>query len=120
MEERGTKRERDGGQRHAGEPTRNFGPLGRLPNGGKIRTFSAGYDREEPSVSARSGCRWMRITISDASPLHRLVVRIDRRVVRRTTRKRLRLRVHPGQRVSVTAVDAAGNPARVRTTVPPC
>jgi len=89
-------------------------------NGGKIRTFSAGYDREDPAVSLRSGCRWMRIRIRDTSPLDRLVVRINRRVVRHTTRKRLRIRVHPRQRVSVTAVDAAGNPARVRTTVPPC
>jgi uncharacterized delta-60 repeat protein len=89
-------------------------------NGGRIRTFSAGYDREDPAVTLTSGCRWMRIRIRDTSPLDRLVLRIDRRVVRQTTRKRLRIRVHPRERVSVTAVDAAGNPARVRTTVPRC
>jgi hypothetical protein len=89
-------------------------------NGGAIRILSAGYDRDDPAVSLKAGCHWMRVTIRDASPLDRVVLRIDRRVVRRTARKRLRLRVHPGQRVSITAVDAAGNPARVGTTVPRC
>jgi hypothetical protein len=62
----------------------------------------------------------MRIRVRDVSALDRAVVRIDGRVVRRTKRKRLRLRLQPGLRVSVTAVDVAGNAARVRTTVPRC
>jgi uncharacterized delta-60 repeat protein len=88
--------------------------------GGTVYTLDAGYDRAEPAISLRSGCHWMRVRIRDSSALERVVVRFDRRVVRRTTRKNLRLRIRPGLRVSVTAVDVAGNPARVSTTVPPC
>jgi hypothetical protein len=88
--------------------------------GGSIHMLNAGYDRAEPDISLRAGCHWMRVRIRDMSALDRVVLRVDRRVVRRTTRRNLRLPVRPGQRVSVTAVDVAGNPARVRTTIPRC
>lgn len=89
-------------------------------HGGALTAIDAGYDRTEPAYSVRSGCHWLRIRIRDDSPLDRLVVRFDGQVVRRTTRKRLRLRVRPGLVVSFTAVDAGGNRARAKTTVPPC
>jgi uncharacterized delta-60 repeat protein len=85
-----------------------------------VRTLNAGYDRVEPAISLRAGCHWARVRIRDSSPLDRVVVRVNRRVFIRTTRRNLRFRVRPGLRVSVTAVDVAGNPARVRTTVQPC
>jgi uncharacterized delta-60 repeat protein len=89
-------------------------------SGGVVRTFSAGYDRDDPEIAVTSGCHRMRVRVRDASPLERLVLRANGRAIRRTTRKRLRLRVRAGMRVSVTAVDAGRNPARVRTTVPRC
>lgn len=85
-----------------------------------VRTLNAGYDRREPTISLVAGCRWVRVRVRDVSALDRVVLRVDRRVVRRTTRKNLRIRVRSGLRISVTAVDVAGNPARVRTTVPRC
>jgi uncharacterized delta-60 repeat protein len=86
-----------------------------------VRTLHAGYDRDDPSISLVAGCRSLRIRISDLSGLDRVVVRADGRVIRRTSRKRLRARLPAGTgRVSVRATDLAGNSSIRRVRLPRC
>jgi hypothetical protein len=86
-----------------------------------VRTLNAGYDRDAPSWSIETSCRYLRVSITDVSGLERVVVRADGRVIRRTTRKRFRARVPEGtRRMSLRATDLAGNRSRARTRVPRC
>ena len=92
-------------------------------SGSHIATLTAlyaGYDTRGPTVSIKPGCRWVRVRVHEEVGLDRVAVRVGRRVVRRTTRKPQRFRVRPGMRVSVVAVDLAGNVTRIGTTVPRC
>jgi uncharacterized delta-60 repeat protein len=74
-----------------------------------VRTLNAGYDDSGPLILIRRGCRTVVVRIRDLSRLERVVVRADGRVVRRTTRKRFRVRLPAGsRRVSVRAIDLAG------------
>jgi uncharacterized delta-60 repeat protein len=86
-----------------------------------LRTLNAGHDRDDPSISIVARCRSVAVKISDLSALDEVVVRAGRRVVRRTNRKkfRVRLRGH-ARRVSVRAADLAGNTSRVTAGLPPC
>lgn len=86
----------------------------------RLTAIHAGYDTRGPTISIKPGCRWVRVRVHEEVGLARVVVRIGRRVVRRTTRKPQRFRVRPGMRVSVVAVDLAGNATRLGTTAPPC
>jgi uncharacterized delta-60 repeat protein len=89
--------------------------------GNTVHTLTAGYDRDDPSISLVAGCRSLRIRISDLSGLDRVVVRADGRVIRRTSRKRLRARLPAGTgRVSVRATDLAGNSSIRRVRLPRC
>jgi uncharacterized delta-60 repeat protein len=75
-----------------------------------LRTLHAGYDRDDPLIALVAGCRSLRVRISDLSALDRVIVRADGRVIRRTSRKRLRVRLPKGtRRLSVRATDLAGN-----------
>jgi uncharacterized delta-60 repeat protein len=83
-----------------------------------LRQVAAGYDRARPRLAIRSRCRHsaIRITlrIRDASPLERVVIRVDGHRVRTSRHKRLRLRLRAGpHRLSVSATDLAGN-TRIR------
>ena len=86
-----------------------------------LRTLHAGYDRGDPSISLVAGCRAVRVRVTDLSALDGVVVRADGRVVRRTSRKRFRLRVpHATRRVSVRATDLARNSSTRRLRLPRC
>jgi uncharacterized delta-60 repeat protein len=88
-----------------------------------LRTLNAGYDRGDPSISLVAGCRSVMVRITDLSALDRVVVRADGRVIRRTSRKRLRARLPEGEgtrRVSVRATDLAGNVSTKRVRLPRC
>ena len=87
-----------------------------------IRTLNAGYDDSGPIITIRRrGCRTVLVRISDLSRLERVVVRADDRVVRRTTRKRFRVRLPSGsRRVSVRAIDLAGLLGASGRTLPRC
>lgn len=93
---------------------------GRTSHRATLTALYAGYDTRGPTVSIKTGCRWARVRVHEEGGLDRVVIRAGRRVVGRTTRKPQRFRVRPGMRVSVVAVDLAGNVTRVGTTVPPC
>jgi uncharacterized delta-60 repeat protein len=87
-----------------------------------VRTLNAGYDRERPVISLLPG-RWrvLRVRITDLSGLEEVVVRAGRRVLRRTTRKRFRLRLPSGaRRASVEATDLAENVSIRRVRLPVC
>ena len=86
-----------------------------------VRTLNAGYDRDDPAISLVAGCRSLRVRISDLSALERVVVRADGRVIRRTSRKRLRARLPEGtRRLSVRATDLAENVSTRRVRLPRC
>jgi uncharacterized delta-60 repeat protein len=87
-----------------------------------LRVLHAGYDLERPSIAiAVRGCRSIGVRISDLSALERVVVRSGRRIVRRTHRKRFRVRVAAGAgRISVHATDVAGNRSRATVRLPRC
>jgi uncharacterized delta-60 repeat protein len=90
-------------------------------NGGALSAFNAGHDGSGPIISVGAGCRAIRVRITDASALDRVVVRADGRVIRRTTRKRFRIRLPRGtRRVSVRAWDLAGNLGGRGSLVPRC
>jgi uncharacterized delta-60 repeat protein len=90
-------------------------------HGGVVHTIAAGYDRDDPRMSIGVGCRAVDVWITDASGLDRVVVRADRRVVRRTTRKRFQTRIpERTRRVSVLATDLAGNSSTRTVGVPRC
>jgi uncharacterized delta-60 repeat protein len=91
-------------------------------SGGALSAFNAGYDGSGPIISVRRhGCRAIRVRITDASALDRVVVRADGRVIRRTTLKRFRVRLPRGtRRVSVRATDLAGNLGGRGTRLPHC
>jgi uncharacterized delta-60 repeat protein len=78
-------------------------------NGGRIRALGAGHDRERPSIGLVTRCGSLRVRIRDLSPLEKVVVRADGAVVRRTTRKRFRVRLPGARSVFVRATDVAGN-----------
>jgi uncharacterized delta-60 repeat protein len=86
-----------------------------------LRTLNAGHDRDRPKLRVKvRGCRSVLVRIADASEVES-VARIGDRVVRRTTRKRFRLRSRQGgRRVSVWATDLAENVARKRVRLPRC
>jgi uncharacterized delta-60 repeat protein len=86
-----------------------------------LRLLNAGYDRDVPSISLVAACRSLRVRISDLSALDRVVVRANGRVIRRTSRKRLRTRLPEGtRRFSVRATDLAGNTSIRRIGLPRC
>ena len=87
-----------------------------------IRTLNAGYDREAPVISLlTSRCRVLRVRITELSGLDQVVVRAGRRAVRRTTRKRFRVRLPSGtRRASVKAADLAGNVSARSVRLPRC
>jgi uncharacterized delta-60 repeat protein len=90
-------------------------------NGGAVHTLHAGYDRDDPSISLVAGCRSLRVRITDLSALDSVVVRADGRVVRRTSRKRLRVRLRAAtSRVSVRATDLADNTSTRKVRLPRC
>lgn len=82
----------------------------------------AGHDLRAPSLSVLvRGCRSIRVGARDAIGLDKVVVRADGRVVRRTHRRRLGLRLPRGvRRVLVVATDLAGNASRERVRLPRC
>ena len=84
--------------------------------------LNAGYDDAGPRISVgRRGCRAIRVRITDASALDRVVVRADGHVIRRTARKRFRVRLRRGTRVvSVRATDLAGNLGARGVRLPRC
>lgn len=87
-----------------------------------LRTLHAGYDVDPPSISigVRS-CRSVGVHITDLSRMHRVLVRADHRVVRRTRRTRFRVQLRRGaRRVSVVATDLAENVSRERVRLPRC
>ena len=83
-------------------------------------------DRIRPHVTIRGvprqeclrRARRVRVRVADQSPLRRVLLRVDRRRLRRTDRARFSARIPLGRldagahRLSVVAVDAAGNVAR--------
>jgi uncharacterized delta-60 repeat protein len=87
-----------------------------------VRTLNAGYDREAPVISLlTSRCRVLRVRITDLSGLDQVVVRAGRRALRRTTRKRFRVRLPGGtRRASVKATDLAGNVSTRSVRLPRC
>lgn len=86
-----------------------------------VRTLNAGYDLDDPSISIGPGCRSIEVTISDVSRMDRVIVRADGQVIRRTIRKRFRVRVPDEARlVSVRATDLAGNSSAERARLPRC
>jgi uncharacterized delta-60 repeat protein len=86
-----------------------------------LRMLQAGYDRDDPLISLVAGCRPLRVRISDLSALDRVIVRADGRVIRRTSRKRLRVRLPKGtRRLSVRATDLAGNSSIRKARLPQC
>jgi uncharacterized delta-60 repeat protein len=90
--------------------------------GAAMRTLHAGYDLDDPSISIRvRSCRSARVKIEDLSALEAVVARTGSWVVRRTTRKRFRVRTRRGgRRVSVRATDLAGNSSRKAVRLPRC
>jgi uncharacterized delta-60 repeat protein len=91
------------------------------PGPGVARMLHAGYDREKPAVSVTvQGCRAALVKITDDSPIE-AVARVGGRVVRRTTRKRFRVRSRRGgRRLSVRVTDLADNSARRGARLPHC
>jgi uncharacterized delta-60 repeat protein len=90
-------------------------------HGGAVYTLNVGYDRDDPSISLVAGCRAVRVRVTDLSGIDAIIVRADGRVIRRTTRKRFRVRLPVGaQRVSVRATDLARNVARERVRLGRC
>ena len=87
-----------------------------------LRLLHAGYDDDPPRVSISVyGCRSVRVRVSDLSALDRVVVRAGRRVIRRSSQKRFRVRVRRGtRRISVRATDLARNSSRVSVRLPRC
>jgi len=87
-----------------------------------VHTFHAGYDDSGPRITLlRQGCRTVRVRISDLSGMERVVVRADGSVVRRTTRKRFRVRLPAGsRRVSVRAIDLAEHLGARSSRLPRC
>jgi uncharacterized delta-60 repeat protein len=89
--------------------------------GGAVHALNAGYDRDDPTIAIVRGCKGLAIRITDLSALDSVVVRAGGRVIRRTHRKRFRVRLPDGaRRASVKATDLAGNTSRVRTRLPRC
>jgi uncharacterized delta-60 repeat protein len=89
--------------------------------GGTVSTLSAGYDRTDPSMSLVAGCRVARVRVTDLSGIEHVVVRAGARVIRRTARKRFRVRLPSGaRRLSVRATDLAGNSSIRRVRLPRC
>jgi uncharacterized delta-60 repeat protein len=91
-------------------------------HGGVLHTLNAGYDREDPFITLLvAGCRSARVRVTDLSAVEAVVVRADGRVIRRTTRKRLRFRIPSGtRRVSVRAIDLAQNVSTARLRLARC
>jgi uncharacterized delta-60 repeat protein len=89
--------------------------------GGVVHTLNAGYDRDDPSIELVAGCRVIKVRITDLSGMDEVVVRANGRVIRRTSRKRLRVRLPKGtRRLSVRATDLAGNSSVRRLRRPRC
>jgi uncharacterized delta-60 repeat protein len=87
----------------------------------KLRALDAGYDDEDPAISLVAGCRYLRIRVRDVSALDAVVVRAGGHIIRRTSAKRVRVRVpRRVRRLSVTAIDLARHTSRVRTRLPRC
>lgn len=86
-----------------------------------LRTLNAGYDRDDPSISIIvDSCRAALVEIDDTSRIE-AVARVNGRAVRRTTRKRFRVRTRRGgRRVSVRATDLAENVSSERIRLPRC
>ena len=88
-----------------------------------LRTLNAGYDLDDPSITLDDarlplgvGQDHGRLTASAG-----VLVRANGEVVRRTIRKRFRVRVpDDASRVSVRATDLAGNSSAERTRLPRC
>jgi uncharacterized delta-60 repeat protein len=90
-------------------------------HGAAIHALNAGYDRDDPVISVFARCRFVRVRVRDLSELDGVVVRAGGRVVRRTDRKRFRLRTpHRAGRLSIRATDLAGNSSRLRSRLPRC
>jgi uncharacterized delta-60 repeat protein len=91
-------------------------------NRARVRTLHAGYDTEEPSISlVVRGCRSAAVRIADLSGLGLAVARVNRRMVRSTTRKRFRVRApRGGLRLWVKATDLAGNTSTSAVLLPRC
>jgi uncharacterized delta-60 repeat protein len=86
-----------------------------------LRSFNAGYDRDDPAISLVTGCRAARVRVTDVSGMHRVVVRAGGRVIRRTDRKRFRVRLPAGaRRMAVRATDLARNVSTERVRLPRC
>jgi uncharacterized delta-60 repeat protein len=84
----------------------------------KLLRLHGGYDTAAPTLAARVSCHrgagMLSVVSGDASPLTSLDVRAGARLLRRSTRPRLRLRVPPRRRLTVQAIDASGNVATRR------
>ena len=90
-------------------------------SGGVVSAVHAGYDRGDPSIALTPGCRSLTVRITDLSGIDEAVVRADGRVIRRAHRKRFRTRLpDDARRVSVRAVDLAGNASTRKRRLPRC
>ena len=87
-----------------------------------LRMLNAGYDLDDPSIALTTpGCRSVSVRIDDVSRMDAVIVRADGQVIRRTNRKRFRVRVpDDARRVSVRATDLAGNSSAERARLPRC
>ncbi len=96
-----------------------------------LTRVAGGRDQIRPLVSfgprtlrCARGRQVVRVVVRDDSVLDAVVVRRGRRIVRRSTRTRLTLRVRPprpgARRLRVAAKDAAGNIGRARLKLSGC
>jgi uncharacterized delta-60 repeat protein len=115
---------------HPWSLTSYFDPWG-PPYEALLLRYDNGYDRRPPAIrieGAAAVCRHrgVRVRVRDASPLAGVLVRLDGRKLRSTTRPRLTVRFPlsrlalRARRLSVVARDVAGNRAVARRRLPRC
>jgi uncharacterized delta-60 repeat protein len=87
-----------------------------------LRTLHGGYDHDPPSISLDvRGCRRAAVRIADLSGMDKVVARVNRRIVRITAQMRFLVRAgRGGERVTVKAIDLAGNSAASAVRLPRC
>jgi hypothetical protein len=87
----------------------------------RLRALNAGYDRDDPSIAVTRRCGSVTVRIGDLSGMDEVIVRAGRRVLRRTHRKRFRVRPPEGtRRLNVRATDLAGNSSTRNVRLPRC
>jgi uncharacterized delta-60 repeat protein len=90
-------------------------------SGGVVSAVNAGYDPDDPAIALTRRCRSISVRVTDISGMQAVVVRAERRVIRRTGHKRFRVRVPEGiRRISLRATDLAGNVSIRRVRLPRC